>query len=92
MIADDAIGSRIVPTAETSLTVPPMSCPHLSSQSIGVLMGFAIQFDNAKVNFDSFAYPNFVWLMRVLVFVATAVIPVVVILRALSLATEKRRL
>ena len=55
-------------------------------------MGFAIQFDNAKVNFDSFAYPNFVWLMRVLVFVATPVIPVVVILRALSLATEKRRL
>ena len=54
----------------------------------GVLMGFSIQFDNAAVSLDSFAYPNFVWCMRVVIFVATPVIPVVVILRALRLTTE----
>ena len=58
----------------------------------GVLMGFAIQFDNAIVNLDSFAYPNFVWLIRVVIFVATPIVPVVVILQALRLTTEKRRL
>ena len=41
---------------------------------------------------DSFAYPNFVWLMRVVIFVATPIMPVVIILRAMSLTTEKRRL
>ena len=55
-------------------------------------MGFAVQFDNAVVNLDSFAYPNFVWLMRVVIFVATPIMPVVIILRAMSLTTEKRRL
>ena len=55
-------------------------------------MGFSIQFDNSVVSLDGFAFPNFVWLIRVIIFVATPVIPVVVILRALSLTTEKRRL
>ena len=58
----------------------------------GVLMGLAIQFDNAVVKLDNFAFPNFVWLMRILIFVATPIVPVVIILRALNLTTEKRRL
>ena len=52
-------------------------------------MGFTIQFDNAII---MFAYPNFVWLIRVVIFVATPIVPVLVILRALKLTTEKRRL
>ena len=36
----------------------------------GILMGSVIQFDNAIVNLDSLAYPDFV-LMRVVIFVAT---------------------
>ena len=58
----------------------------------GVLMGFSIQFDNAIVNLDNFAYPNFVWLMRVIIFIATPVLPIVIILRALSLTTEENTL
>ena len=55
-------------------------------------MGLSIQFYNAIVNIDNFAYPNCVWLMRIVIFVATPVVPVMVILRALSLTTKKRRL
>ena len=58
----------------------------------GLLMGFSIQFDNAIVNMDSFAYPKYVWLIRIVIFLATPVVPVVIILRALNLTTEKRRL
>ena len=47
----------------------------------GILMGLSVQFDNAIVNLDSFVYPNFVWLMRVVIFIATPVIPIVIILQ-----------
>ena len=58
----------------------------------GVLMGLAVQFDNTIVNLDSFVYPDLTWLIRFVIFVATPIMPVVVILRALKLTTEKRRL
>ena len=51
-----------------------------------------IQFDNDLIDLDSFAYPNYVWIVRVLIFVATPVMPVFVILRALRLSSEKRKL
>ena len=55
-------------------------------------MGLAIQFDNTVVNLDSFAFPSFVWLVRCVIFFATPLLPVVIILRALSLTTEKSKL
>ena len=51
-----------------------------------------IQFDNDLIDLDSFAYPNYLWFVRVLIFVATPVMPVFVILRALRLSSEKRKL
>ena len=58
----------------------------------GVLMGLAVQFNENVINLDSLAYPNLAWPMRVIIFIATPLVPVVVILRALSLTTMKRRL
>ena len=55
-------------------------------------MGLSVQFDSAIVNLDSFAYPKFVWLVRDVIFVATPVIPVVLILREVNLTTKKRGL
>ena len=58
----------------------------------GVIMGLSVQFDSAIVNLDTLAYPNLVWPLRVGIFIATPLVPVVVILRALSLTTKKRKL
>ena len=58
----------------------------------GILMGLIAQFDNTLVNFDNLAYSNLLWPLRVVVFIATPVVPVVLILRALNLTTKKRRL
>ena len=60
--------------------------------SHGVITGLTIQFDNDVINLDSFAFPNLVWLARVVIFLATPVMPVFVILRALRLSSEKRKL
>merc|ERR1719336_962379 len=58
----------------------------------GVLMGLTIQFDSSIINLDSLAYPNLIWPLRVVIFIATPVVPVIVILRALNLTTRKRKL
>ena len=58
----------------------------------GILIGLIAQFDNTLVNFDNLAYSNLLWPLRVVVFIATPVVIVVVILRALNLTTKKRRL
>ena len=60
--------------------------------SHGVITGLMIQFDNSLVDLDSFAYPNYVWILRVLIFVATPVMSIFVILRALRLSSEKQKL
>ena len=49
----------------------PINYHGLTILASGILMCFAIQFDNAVVNLESFAYPDFVWLIRVVIFVAT---------------------
>ena len=64
----------------------------LTILSQGVITGLMIQFDNNVIDLDTFAYPNYVWILRVLIFVATPVMPVFVILRALRLSSEKRKL
>ena len=64
----------------------------LTILSQGVITGLMIQFDNNVIDLDSFAYPNYVWIVRVFIFVATPVMPVFVILRALRLSSEKRKL
>ena len=69
-----------------------ISVQGLTILTSGVLMGLSVQFDSAIVNLDSFAYPKFVWLVRVVIFVATPVIPVVLILREVNLTTKKRGL
>ena len=43
----------------------PINYHGLTILASGILMCFAIQFDNAVVNLESFAYPDFVWLIRV---------------------------
>ena len=58
----------------------------------GGVTGLMVQFDNNVVDLDSFAYPNYVLIVRILIFVATPVMPVFVILRALRLNSEKRKL
>ena len=50
-----------------------------------------IQFDNDLIDLDIFAYPNYLWFVRVLIFVATPVMPVFVILRALRLSFKKTK-
>ena len=68
-------------------------CFHgLTITTSGVLMGLAVQFDSRIVNFDGLVYPNLAWPLRLVIFIATPAVPVVVILRALSLTTAKRRL
>ena len=64
----------------------------LTILSQGVITGLMIQFDNNVIDLESFAYPNYVWIVRVIIFVATPVMPVFVILRALRLSSEKRKL
>ena len=64
----------------------------LTIVSHGVITGLTIQFDNDVINLDSFAYPNLACLARVVIFLATPVMPVFVILRALRLSSEKRKL
>merc|ERR1719336_2405531 len=64
----------------------------LSIITSGVLMGLTVQFDSNIINLDSLAYPNLIWPLRVVIFIATPVVPVVVILRALNLTTRKRSL
>merc|ERR1719495_419718 len=55
-------------------------------------MGMIVQMDRTLINLDNLAYPSLVWPLRIVIFVATPVAPVVVILRALNLTTKKRRL
>ena len=55
-------------------------------------MGLTMQFDSAIVNLDTLAHPNLVLPLRVAIFIATPLVPVLVILRALSLTTRKRKL
>ena len=58
----------------------------------GVLMGLSIQFDGAVVKLDRFIFPKFTWVMRFLIFIATPIMPVVVILQAMTLTMKKRKL
>ena len=58
----------------------------------GVLMGLSIQFDGTVVKLDRFIFPKFTWVMRFLIFIATPIMPVVVILQAMILTTKKRKL
>ena len=58
----------------------------------GVLMGMVVQMDRALINLDNVDYPSLIWPLRIVIFVATPVVPVVVILRALNLTTSKRKL
>ena len=58
----------------------------------GMIMGLTVQFDSAIVNLDILAYPSLAWPLRVAIFIATPLVPVLVILRALSLTTRKRKL
>ena len=44
------------------------------------------------INLDTLAHPNLVWPLRVAIFIAMPLVPVLVILRALSLTTRKRKL
>ena len=58
----------------------------------GVFMGLTVQFDPAIVNFDTLANTNLACPPRLAIFIATPLVPVLVILQALSLTTRKRRL
>merc|ERR1719495_1464289 len=55
-------------------------------------MGMIVQMDRTLINLDNLDYPSLVWPLRIVIFVATPVAPVVVILRALNLTTRKRGL